>query len=69
MFTAIQPSNEDIEAYARGYFPSVVLGNHVQWALNYLGIEENAGAEDCYPRFRMHLSDACNLYMERMYYD
>lgn len=68
-FVPVQPDEEDIKAYARGFFPEIILGNHITWAMNYLNIEGDVPKDDSYPKYRMYLSDACNLYMERLYYE
>lgn len=68
-FTAIQPCYDDMKAYARGFFPQTVLGNHVQWAMDYLNIAGEIDPTDCYPKYRMYLADASNLYMEKLYYE
>lgn len=66
-FDPIEPSYDDMEAYSCGYFPTVLLGNHIQWAMNYLGVEEQLSKDACdsYPRYRLYLVKACNRYIMR----
>ena len=60
-FEPVEPSPDDIEAYSIGLFPAVLLGNHIQWAINALGIDEKVSrhAMDSFPRHRLYLKRAC----------
>lgn len=60
-FDPVEPSKDDARAFALGLFPTVLLGNHIQWAINYLGLDESVKrtAQDCWPRWRLYLQEAC----------
>jgi hypothetical protein len=65
IFSPLRPSEPDMRAYVMGYFPTTLLGNHIQWAINYLNLGEVLKHnDDCFPRFKMYIVEACKKYLE-----